>query len=253
MHRLPTSGDPFYLLRQIDPPERAARVAAGFADPVDRLVAEALAGAAAGKHVLPRRKLREALERAPRHEAGRSALLRLSSNAIVQGQDPEEILTPPLSEQERRWQARCARERSIRVVPSCWRSTQRSPRSRCGIPWVWTPRACGRRAPAQRRPRADPRSREIVEASLGDAPDARSLLLRAEAFSAVEEYGAMLETLSNLAFRVAQESEQGIRRSVDTAGASWPARHPPATRSSPGCATACCGSTASIPGASEAT
>ncbi len=215
VHRLPTSSDPFSLLSQIDPPERAARVAAGFADPVDRLVGEALADAAAGKHVLPRRKLREALERAPRHEAGRSALLRLSSNAIVQGQNPEEILTPPLSEAER-------------TLASALRARELDPSGAqllaldaalAAIPLRHPLGLDAARLRAIARLHSGDRARireavTIVEASLGDAPDARSLLLRAEAFSAAEEYGAMLETLRDLAFRVAQESEQGIRRSV---------------------------------------
>ena len=97
---LPKSADPFYLVRQLSG-ARAARVAKALPDPVDRAVAEAIAGIEDGKRAGPRRQLEDALRVDPRNLEARAAMLRLSAGAIAGGADPEQILAPPLSGEER--------------------------------------------------------------------------------------------------------------------------------------------------------
>src|SRR5439155_1205756 len=70
-------------------------------DPVQRAVGEAIAGIDDGKRERPRRRLEEALRLDPRNQEARAAMLRLSVGAIAGGANPEQIVSPPLSDEER--------------------------------------------------------------------------------------------------------------------------------------------------------
>ena len=187
--------DPFYLLRQVNPPARVARIAESF-EGTDRLVGEALAAAAQGKGESARKKLKEVLESEPTHAEARAVLLRLSTREVARGED---VVPEPLSPTEA-------------ALVAGWRASAEDPSGAAlleldeDLAAVSALHPLGRDAARLRvvgRLRSEDAERareavEIVEAAIGDEPDPASLLLRAEAFSAAGEHGAMLETLLTL-------------------------------------------------------
>lgn len=190
--------DLFYLLRRLEP-ERALHVARSLDDPTARAVGEAIAGITEGKRVVPRQQLAEALGRDPRHIEARAALLRLSSGELSDGADPERIVPPPLFAEERvlaqAWNARAsdpggaalrALDPQLAAIPLSHPLGHDAARLRI----------------LARITSADPKevreAMQIADATLGDRPDPRSLLLRAEAYAAAGEHGAVLEMLSEI-------------------------------------------------------
>jgi spermidine synthase len=199
----PPGEDFFFLLRNLTS-ERALSVAEALQDPVDRKVAEALGGMAAGNRVVPRKLLVEVLEGAPRNEEARAALLRLSVRAILEGRDPEEILEPPLSEAEwvliEGWRARELAAGDPRALEALEESLAALPiqhplatdATRLRIDW--------------RLRSADPErileAERLAEESLGQWPDSASLLLRAQTSIAAGHYAAGLDALRMVGERV---------------------------------------------------
>ena len=133
--------DVFYLLRRLDP-DRALRVARSLENRLDRAVGEALAGIAEAKRATPRRQLEEALAEQPRHVEARAALLRLSSNSVARGAHPEEILAPPLLEEERVLRGRGPPARAIPTEQRCASSIPGWRRFRSPTRSAKTPRGC---------------------------------------------------------------------------------------------------------------
>ena len=201
----PPDEDFLFLLRNLDP-ARARRVADALADPLERKVARALTGMAAGAREGPRALLLEALAEAPRHEEARAALLRLSVRRVERG-DGERLLEPPLSDAERAvtagWRARelddggealRALEPSLAEVPL--RHPLQIEATRLRIRW-------------RLRSGEPERVREAIalaDESLGWSPDPASLLLRAQAYVAAEEHAAVLDTLELVGARLDRSS-----------------------------------------------
>ncbi len=194
----PSGLDVFYLLRRLDP-DRALRVARSLENRLDRAVGEALAGIAEAKRATPRRQLEEALVEQPRHVEARAALLRLSSNSVARGAHPEEILAPPLLEEERvlclAWAAR-ARDSDAAALRELDSRLAAIPLSHPLGEDAARLRILARISSGD--PEQVREAMRIADAALGDRPDPRSLLLRAEAYAAAGEHGAVLETLIDL-------------------------------------------------------
>jgi tetratricopeptide (TPR) repeat protein len=210
---LPEDVDVFYLLRRLDPPERVARVAAELADPVDRQVGEALALISEGKPVGARRALEEALEAAPRHAEARAALLRLSTSQLVRGRDPAEVVAPPLLEQERlvvrAWMAR-AEDPSGAALLALDDELARIPLQHPLGSDAARLRALARLQSGE--PARIDEAVRIVEETLGDRPDPRSLLVRAEVYAKAGEHALVLEALDSFARRLANGPQGAWRQ-----------------------------------------
>ena len=183
-----------YLLRRLAP-ERGRRVAEALEDPVEREVGLALAELSEGKRASARKRLSTVLDSKPRHTEARAAMLRASVNRIASGRDVGSIIEAPLDESERAIVAGWRKD----TTDAEWTETELDD----ALARIPLQHPLGHDAARLRiRERLDgddpERVREamrLVDASMGDRPDARALLLRAEAYSAGEEYGAALETL----------------------------------------------------------
>jgi spermidine synthase len=196
--------DVFYVLRRLGR-ARALRVAEALEDPTERDVAVALTELSEGKRASARRRLRGVLETTPRHAEARAAMLRASLNQIADGTPAETLIAPPLDEAER-------------SVAAGWRAGGDLQKDAApgeldaALARIPLQHPLGHEAALMRireRLRGDDpeqlrEAMRLVDASMGDRPDARSLLLRAEAYSAAGEHGAALETLILLS-RVARQ------------------------------------------------
>lgn len=203
----PDNEDRFFVLRNLSP-ARALTVADAFPEGFERKTAQALAGIANGKREGPRRLLEEALEESPKNLEARAALLRLSAGAIIDGTDPESLVEPPLDEFERAvseaWLAR-----SIRDEGQALRAFE-VPLAAVPLGHPLAPDAARLRIEWRMRSgESDLVAQAIVLAdeSLGDRPDPRSLLLRAEAYAAGEKHAAVLDSLRVLAERLDADSD----------------------------------------------
>jgi len=150
-----------------------------------------------------------------------------------------------------RSRARCARAR-IRPARSCSRSTRSSPRSRCGIRSVRTPRACARSRgsrPATRRGSAKPCRSSSPRWAISPTRARCSCAPKCSQRPTSTRPCSRRYRTSRSAWRRRARSSCAARSCAGRA--CWRARRRPATRSSSGSATACCGSTASIRVGSE--
>ena len=209
--RPPDDADFFYLLGQISPTERKQRLVETLEDPVDRITAEAIVDMERGKRAGPLQKLEEALEADPRHREARAAFLRLSARQLAEGRSPGELLAEPLSPAEQ-------------VVAQGWRAREADASGEtllqldealAAIPITHPLGHDAARLRAQGRVQTGDLERireavDISEASLSHRPDPRSLLIRAEVFSAAEEDAAVLQTLSHFLMSL-HSSDTGVK------------------------------------------
>jgi hypothetical protein len=195
---LPKSADPFYLVSRLSG-ARAERVAKALPDPVERAVGEAIAGIEDGKRVGPRHKLEEALRLDPRHADARAAMLRLSAGAIANGANPEQILPPPLSDEERAlvdgWVARERDPRSLATGTLEARLAAIPLRHPLG-PDAVRLRVQGRLASGD--PALVKDADALANENLGNRGDPSSILLLAEIAAAAGDPATVLKTLSEL-------------------------------------------------------
>jgi len=197
--------DTFFILRQLIPFEskRLLRISEDLSEPVDRRLARVLADLGRGKVRSARRALREILIESPRHIEARAMLLELSVAAISRGNDLAEFLEPPFDPAEKliaaAWRLRdqsdpglalsdldAALARLDRIHP-LWKQA-----IRLRIRW--------------RLERHDEASlREAIrlsDTSLGPNPDASDLLLRAQAYAALDQYRTALDALIHVGRRL---------------------------------------------------
>jgi spermidine synthase len=195
---LPKSADPFYLVRRLSG-ARAERVAKALTDPVERAVGEAIAAIEEGKRLGPRRRLEEALRLDPRHLEARAAMLRLSAGAIAGGANPEQILPPPLSDEERAladgWATRARDPHALAAGELEARLAAVPPRHPLGSDAIGL-RVQGRLASGD--PGLVKDAQRLAIEHLGLRSDPSSLLLIAETASAAGDFATVLETLSEL-------------------------------------------------------
>ena len=201
-------------------------------------MAEAIAAIEDGKRVGPRRKLEEALRLDPRHVEARAAMLRLSAGAIADGADPEQILPPPLSDEER-------------ALADGWAARARDPRA-LAAGRARGPARSGSAAPSARlRRRAAARAGAARERRSCAGQGSRSARQRASRRSLRPQLDPAARgdrCGRGRSRRRAGDALRAARRARPAAGlesarsssarAIWPARRPPTIRSCPGCAPA---------------
>jgi spermidine synthase len=195
---MPQDADVFYLVSRLSG-ARAERVAKALPDPVQRAVAEAIAGIEDGKRVSPQRRLEEALRLDPTHEVARAAMLRLSAGSIADGADPTQIVPAPLSDPERSladaWVARARNPRSLAEGELETRLAAIPLRHPLGRDAVRL-RVQGRLA--TRDPALIADAVALANAQLGNRSDPSSILLIAEASAAAGDPVTVLKTIAEL-------------------------------------------------------
>jgi tetratricopeptide (TPR) repeat protein len=189
------------------------RISEDFSNPIDRQLARVLADLGRGKLRSARRALREILIESPRHVEARAMLLGLSVAAISRGEDLAEFLEPPFDGTEQliatAWRLRdqsdeglalsdldAALARLDRIHP-LWKQA-----TRLRIRW--------------RLERHDEASlREAIrlsDTSLGPNPDASELLLRAQAYAALDQYRTALDALIHVGRRLDWSDPRAVAR-----------------------------------------
>jgi hypothetical protein len=147
----------------------------------------------------PRRKLEEALRLDPRHVEARAAMLRLSAGSIANGANPEQILAPPLSDEERAladgWASRARDPHALAADELEARLAAVSLRHPLG-PDAVRLRVQGRLASGD--PGLIKDGDLLAREHLGDRSDPSSILLLAETAAAIGDPAAALERLSEL-------------------------------------------------------
>ncbi|TMA26850.1 MAG: hypothetical protein E6J87_21740, partial [Deltaproteobacteria bacterium] len=195
---LPQGSDPFDIVRRLSG-ARAERVAKALSDPVQRAVGEAIAGIDDGKRERPRRRLEEALRLDPRNQEARAAMLRLSVGAIAGGANPEQIVSPPLSDEERAladgWATRARDPRALAAGELDARLAAVAPRHPLG-PDAMRLRVQGRLASGD--PGLAKDADLLANDYFGHRSDPSSILLLAETAAAVGDPATVLERLSEL-------------------------------------------------------
>jgi spermidine synthase len=198
VREVPNGTDVFYLVSRLSG-ARAERVAKALGDPVARAVAEAIAAIDDGKRVGPRRRLEEALRLDPRHTEARAAMLRLSSGAIAEGADPEQIVPSPLTAEERAladaWVARVQEPRALATGVLDARLSAVPLRHPLG-PDAVRLRVQGRLATGD--PALVKEADELATKNLGNRSDPSSILLLAETAAAAGDPAEVLKTLGEL-------------------------------------------------------
>ena len=211
VHALPEGQNRAYILARLDA-DRSRRVAEALSDPIERELGLALAEISEEKRHAPVRRLKKILAQHPTLPAARGPYLRLRIGEVLDGRAAEEILQAPLSETEG-------------LLVSAWRAYADEPAGAvlseldddlAAVPFqhplgidAALLRIRGRLARGDKEELAE--AVRIADASLGDRPGPRALIVRAEAYATVRDHEAVLDTVQLLLTKL--ESESSVSQS----------------------------------------